>query len=112
MPNRKRIGIVIQFMAGEKGNKADFLGASMDKVNSNAGNIWFYQQVVCTVISAAVQTNNRWMGCAVIQVLLVIIIVKFLSGVLYRLMSLNFLVTYSQPMLSLISIIRIPSCPV
>jgi len=39
----KRMGIVVQFMAGEP----DFLGTGTEEVNSNAGNIWFYQKGSC-----------------------------------------------------------------
>jgi len=54
----KRMGIVVQFMAGEKGKESDLLGGGAEEENSNAGDIWFYQKGADTVMSSIVQAND------------------------------------------------------
>jgi len=54
----KRMGIVVQFMAGEKGKEPDLLGGGAEEENSNAGDIWFYQKGADTVMSSIVQAND------------------------------------------------------
>ncbi|PWW77289.1 phospholipid-translocating P-type ATPase [Tuber magnatum] len=55
----KRMGIVVQFMAGEKGEEPDLLGGGgAGEESSNTGDIWFYQKGADTVMSSIVQAND------------------------------------------------------
>lgn len=54
----KRMGIVVQFMAGEKCKEPDLLGGGAEEENSSTGDIWFYQKGADTVMSSIVQAND------------------------------------------------------
>ncbi|RPB03952.1 phospholipid-translocating P-type ATPase [Choiromyces venosus 120613-1] len=55
----KRMGIVVQFMTGEKSEEEqDLLGGGMEEKNSNTGDVWFYQKGADTVMSSIVQAND------------------------------------------------------
>ncbi|KAG0123467.1 phospholipid-translocating P-type ATPase [Tuber indicum] len=53
----KRMGIVVQFMVGERSKEPNLLGGA-EEGTSGAGDIWFYQKGADTVMSSIVQAND------------------------------------------------------